>query len=314
MHKETEIIEEASQVAAGMSRRSFLGLGALGAAGLAALGLAGCAPQSKDDAPTADAGDAPAADQLPPADAEESCDVVVVGLGTSGLVAASAAAKEGAKVIGLDRSASMGATNASMVSGVWAIESTPELAEPNYLTVKDMFDFIWTGTHYQTNAPLLRNVLPASGKGIDLMIEGGVPFMFAFQGADENTLMLNRGGHIYATAGAERAEALQGMLDKFGVDSRWDAEVTNLLVEDGKVVGVRYQDGSKAIDVKAANTIVATGGFIQNEDMLREYYSGAVMYGTGNQYNDGAGIKLAQSAGAQMGKNFSTSINESAPR
>ena len=311
MKKENTVMEEAALLGEGMSRRSFLGLGALSAAGLAALGLAGCAPQAKDDAPATDGADAPAAEALPPADAEETCDVVVVGLGTSGLVAASAAAKEGAQVIGLDRANSMAATNAAMVSGVWAIESTPELAEPNYLTVKDMFDFIWTGTHYQTNAPLLRNVLPASGKGIDLMIEGGVPFMFAFQGADENTLMLNRGGHIYATAGAERAEALQGMLDKFGVDSRWDAEVTNLLIEDGKVVGVRYQDGSKAIDVKATNTIIATGGFIQNEDMLREYYSGAVMYGTGNQYNDGAGIKLAQSAGAQMGKNFSTSINES---
>ena len=309
--KKQNVTEEMEIANGGMSRRSFLGLGALGAAGLAALGLSGCALQANSAATAEPAGDNPLAEELPPADAEESCDVVVVGLGTSGLVAASAAAKEGAKVIGLDRSASMGATNAAMVSGVWAIESAPELAEPNYLTVKDMFDFIWTGTHYQTNAPLLRNVLPASGKGIDLMIEGGVPFMFAFQGADENTLVLNRGGHIYATSGAERAEALQGMLDKFGVDSRWDAEVTNLLIEDGKVVGVRYQDGSKAIDVKAANTIIATGGFIQNEDMLREYYSGAVMYGTGNQYNDGAGIRLAQSAGAQMGKNFSTSINES---
>lgn len=309
--KKQNVTEEMEIANGGMSRRSFLGLGALGAAGLAALGLSGCALQANSAATAEPAGDNPLAEELPPADAEESCDVVVVGLGTSGLVAASAAAKEGAKVIGLDRSASMGATNAAMVSGVWAIESAPELAEPNYLTVKDMFDFIWTGTHYQTNAPLLRNVLPASGKGIDLMIEGGVPFVFAFQGADENTLMLNRGGHIYATSGAERAEALQGMLDKFGVDSRWDAEVTNLLIEDGKVVGVRYQDGSKAIDVKAANTIIATGGFIQNEDMLREYYSGAVMYGTGNQYNDGAGIRLAQSAGAQMGKNFSTSINES---
>lgn len=309
--KKQNVTEEMEIANGGMSRRSFLGLGALGAAGLAALGLSGCALQANSAATAEPAGDNPLAEELPPADAEESCDVVVVGLGTSGLVAASAAAKEGAKVIGLDRSASMGATNAAMVSGVWAIESAPELAEPNYLTVKDMFDFIWTGTHYQTNAPLLRNVLPASGKGIDLMIEGGVPFMFAFQGADENTLMLNRGGHIYATSGAERAEALQGMLDKFGVDSRWDAEVTNLLIEDGKVVGVRYQDGSKAIDVKAANTIIATGGFIQNEDMLREYYSGAVMYGTGNQYNDGAGIRLAQSAGAQMGKSFSTSINES---
>lgn len=309
--KKQNVTEEMEIANGGMSRRSFLGLGALGAAGLAALGLSGCVPQANSTATAEPSGDNIPAEELPPADAEESCDMVVVGLGTSGLVAASAAAKEGAKVIGLDRSASMGATNAAMVSGVWAVESAPELAEPNYLTVKDMFDFIWTGTHYQTNAPLLRNVLPASGKGIDLMIEGGVPFMFAFQGADENTLMLNRGGHIYATSGAERAEALQGMLDKFGVDSRWDAEVTNLLIEDGKVVGVRYQDGSKAIDVKAANTIIATGGFIQNEDMLREYYSGAVMYGTGNQYNDGAGIRLAQSAGAQMGKNFSTSINES---
>ena len=262
--KKQNVTEEMEIANGGMSRRSFLGLGALGAAGLAALGLSGCALQANSAATAEPAGDNPLAEELPPADAEESCDVVVVGLGTSGLVAASAAAKEGAKVIGLDRSASMGATNAAMVSGVWAIESAPELAEPNYLTVKDMFDFIWTGTHYQTNAPLLRNVLPASGKGIDLMIEGGVPFMFAFQGADENTLMLNRGGHIYATSGAERAEALQGMLDKFGVDSRWDAEVTNLLIEDGKVVGVRYQDGSKAIDVKAANTIIATGGFIQN--------------------------------------------------
>lgn len=317
MEKEFNAAEEADLTSAmtagesGMSRRSFLGLGALGAAGLAALGLAGCAPQAKNDVSAADADDAPVAEELPPADAEESCDVVVVGLGTSGLVAASAAAKEGAKVIGLDRSASMGATNASMVSGVWAVESTPELAQPNYLTVKDMFDFIWTGTHYQTNAPLLRNVLPASGKGIDLMIEGGVPFMFAFEGADENTLMLNRGGHIYATSGAERADALQGMLDQFGVDSRWNANVTNLLIEDGAVVGVRYEEGSSTVDVKAKNVIVATGGFIQNEDMLREYYSGSVMYGTGNQYNDGAGIKLAQSAGAQMGKNFSTSINES---
>ena len=244
MEKASCAMEDAAPMGEGISRRSFLGLGALGAAGLAALGLAGCAPQANNaaQAGSADvAAEAPTAEELPAADTEESCDVVVVGLGTSGLVAASAAAKEGAKVIGLDRSASMGATNAAMVSGVWAVESSPELQYDNHLTTKDMFDFIWTSTHYQTNAPLLRNVLPASGKGIDLMIEGGVPFMFAFEGADENTLMLNRGGHIYATSGAERAEALQGMLDKFGVDSRWEAEDTTLLIEDGAVVRVRYE-------------------------------------------------------------------------
>ena len=267
MEKASCAMEDAAPMGEGISRRSFLGLGALGAAGLAALGLAGCAPQANNaaQAGSADvAAEAPTAEELPAADTEESCDVVVVGLGTSGLVAASAAAKEGAKVIGLDRSASMGATNAAMVSGVWAVESSPELQYDNHLTTKDMFDFIWTSTHYQTNAPLLRNVLPASGTGIDLMIEGGVPFMF-------------------------------------GDDYRCDDEVTNLLIEDGAVGGVRYESGSIVTDVRANNVIIATGGFIQNEDMLRDYYSGSVMYGTGNQYNDGAGIRLAQSAGAQMG-------------
>ena len=225
-----------------VTRRNFLSGAALVSAAIAGAGLAGCAPQSAAPAASSSSagetlgatgaanstvgfdgtgtlpwlGEAPAIsdDQV---EEELTADVVVVGLGTSGLVAASAAAKEGAKVIGLDRSASMGATNAAMVSGVWAVESSPELQYDNHLTTEDMFDFIWTSTHYQTNAPLLRNVLPASGKGIDLMIEGGVTFMFAFEGADENTLMLNRGGHIYATSGAERAEALQGMLDKFGI-------------------------------------------------------------------------------------------------
>lgn len=298
---------------ANLSRRSFLGLGALGAASLGALSLFGCSPSKQQDAASAanaaEAVSAPA--ELPPADAEETCDVVVVGLGTSGAVAAAAAGKEGATVIGLDRSPSMAGTNAAVVSGVWAIESRAELQFENHLTVTDMFDFIWSNTHYQTNAPLLRNVLPASGKGIDLMEEGGVPFMYAFEGADENTAMLNRGGHIYATSGAERADALQGMLDKNGVDARWGVQATNLLVEDGIVTGVRYDDGKRTVDVKAKNTIIATGGFIQNEDMLKQYYAGALMYGTGNQYNDGSGILLAQSAGAQMGKNFSTSINES---
>lgn len=58
-------------------------------------------------------------------------------------------------------------------------------------------------------------------------------------------------------------------------------------------MGVRYESGSIVTDVRASNVIIATGRFIQNEGMLRDYYSGSVMYGTGNQYNDGAGIRLA---------------------
>ena len=87
MEKASCAMEDAAPMGEGISRRSFLGLGALGAAGLAALGLAGCAPQANNavQAGSADvAAEAPTAEELPAADTEESCDVVVVGLGTSG--------------------------------------------------------------------------------------------------------------------------------------------------------------------------------------------------------------------------------------
>lgn len=298
-------------VPASLSRRSFLGMGAIGAGSLGALALLGCTPQ-QDAARTGNADAATtAAQELAPADRTEECDVVVVGLGTSGAVAAATAAREGAHVIGLDRVSSMAGTNAAMVSGVFAVESKPELKYDNHLTTREAFDYIWSNTHYQANAAALRTLLPATGKAIDLMEEGGVTFMYAFEGVDETAPMLYRGGHIYATSGKERADSLQNMLDINGVDARWDVQATNILTEEGKIVGVRYQDGSDAVDVKAANTIIATGGFIHNEEMLKQHFSGSLMYCTGNLYNDGSGITMAQAAGAQIGKNFSTSINES---
>lgn len=289
-----------------ISRRSFVGLGALASAG--AFGLFGCAPKSNGAGAEGDS--EPAA--LEPADRTEECDVVVVGLGTSGLTAAAAAAQAGARVVGLDRAPSMEGTNAANVSGVFAVGSKPELEWDDHLTVEDMFEFIWEGTNFQSNAPALRALLEASGKGMDILIDGGVPFMYAFENATEETALLNRGGHIYLTSGPERAQALQGVLDASGVDSRWDCEATDILVEDGAIRGVRYVDANKEkVDIRARSVIVGTGGFVQNEDMLRQYYAGGLMYCPGNQCNDGAGIVMAMKAGAQMGKNFSTSINES---
>lgn len=301
--------ENATKAMQGISRRSFVGLGAL--AGVGALGVFGCAPKAQGEA--GDAGSEGSAEkELKAADRTEECDIVIVGLGTSGLTAAATAAQAGAKVVGIDRASSMAATNAANVSGVFAVGSKPELEWDNHLTVEEMFKFIWEGTNYQSNAGALRALLEASGKGMDVLIDGGVPFMYAFENATEETALLNRGGHIYLTSGSERAEALQALLDASGVDSRWECEATNLLVEDGRVTGVRYIDADEStVDIKAHSVIVGTGGFIQNEEMLREHYAGGLMYCPGNQYNDGAGISMAVQVGAQLGKNFSTSINES---
>lgn len=312
MQKLNYDIEEGKSASA-LSRRSFIGLGALGALSLGAVSLAGCAPQGAGESSDAPVGeDVEGAQELPAADRTEECDVAVVGMGVTGVIASSAAAKAGAKVVGLDCVNSIDATNAVNTAGIWAIESAEELKYDNHLTVEEMFDFIWSGTHYQSNARALRNLLPASGKAIDLAMEAGAQFIFPFAEADESMGLLNRGGHIWATSGTERGAQLQGCMDHYGVDSRWECEATSLLAEGGTVTGVRYVDPEgQQVDLKAKSVIVCTGGFIQNLDMVERYYAGARMYGPGNQRNDGAGISMAMAVGAQMGKNFSTSINES---
>lgn len=297
-----------------LSRRALVA-GAAAAGTFVSMGLyaadmpraAQAAPAAATDYAVLDPATAPAADE------SIDADVVVVGCGVAGMIAATAAAKQGAKTVAIDRAPNIAATNACNTAGIWAVESSEELKWDTHITQQWAFDHIWEGTHYQSNASALRNVLRASGPGMDLIIEAGTPLMFPFENdADPNEIgVLNWGGHVYMVSGPERAEYLQGMIDAAGAECLWGCEVTNLLVSDGAVVGVRLVDGEGAtVDVNAPQTIVCTGGFIQDLDMVAKYYGGARMYGAGSPFNDGAGIKLAQAAGAQMGKNFSTSINE----
>lgn len=305
-----------------MTRRSFVGLGAMGALSAGAATIAGRSSAYADEAEEAEAEEETeeeeAAEASTEADLSDECDVAVVGMGIAGFVAASAAARDGAKVVGLDRATGPSATNAVNTAGIWAIESAEELKYDNHLTVADMFDFIWSGTHYQCNARVLRNLLPASGKAIDLVMDSGIEFQYAFADIEDDydidgdsADMLNRGGHIWIESGLERGELIQNCMDYYGVDSRWECEATELLCEDGAVTGVRYVNADgQTVDLSASKVIVCTGGFIQNLEMIEKYYAGARMYGPGCEYNDGAGINMIMEVGGQLGKNFTTSLNE----
>lgn len=195
-------------------------------------------------------------------------------------------------------------------AGLTALGLTGCSPAENHLTVREMFDYLWPATHYQTNALMLRNLLPATGKAVDLLTEGGVKFKYSFENADETTSILWRGGHDYVGYGPESAKLLQGALDHYGVDSRGDCQATDLLMEGGVVVGVRYKSGRTITDIKAKSVVIGCGGFIQSREMQKELLAGAIMYGPGNQYDDGSGIRLAQSAGAQIGKSFNCPMNE----
>ncbi|WP_036610330.1 FAD-binding protein [Oribacterium sp. P6A1] len=241
---------------------------------------------------------------------EEETDVVVVGIGVAGTTAAAGAADKGCKVIALDRASGFGGTNNVNTTGAWHIESSEQLKYDGYLTKQEAFEHIMSGTNYQCNARLVRNMLEVSGRAIDIVINSGMPMIYPF--AMGATDWLSRGGHVYMVEGLERVPYLEKIFEvRPNVELRWNTQVTNLLKDGDAIVGVLTGDkDGNTVKIRAKSVIVCTGGFLQNKEMVAKYYGGAELVPQDSIYNDGEGIRLLQNAGAQMGKNFSISMNE----
>jgi succinate dehydrogenase/fumarate reductase flavoprotein subunit len=69
-----------------------------------------------------------------------------------------------------------------------------------------------------------------------------------------------------------------------------------------EILGVRARNGSKALAVKARRGVVLTcGGFENNQEMIRNYLPGVpCCYTSGTPYNEGDGITMAMSVGADL--------------
>lgn len=241
-----------------------------------------------------------------------NCDVVTVGIGAAGMTAAAKAAKDGAKVIGIDRASGFEATNNVSSTAVMAVESSEQKQDKDYMTVKEAFRYIWKINNFQANSRFLMHALKAGGPAIDLLKEGGVEFIPTYHNSKPGDDITTRAGHIYKVSGKERAKQFQKLLDDKNITQLWNTCVTKLLFEDGEVKGVfaKANDGTTYQINAKGGVVVAGGGFLQNPDMVLKYFGIPKVYGYANSFCDGSGIKLDQSVGAQTGKNFTIAMNE----
>ncbi len=96
---------------------------------------------------------------------------------------------------------------------------------------------------------------------------------------------------------------------ELGVQIRYETGATNLVVDDGAVVGVTWKHFTETGAIKAKSVIIAAGGFAMNPEMVAEYtpalgqerktkHHGMVApYILGNPNDDGLGIRMGVSAG-----------------
>jgi 3-oxosteroid 1-dehydrogenase len=114
--------------------------------------------------------------------------------------------------------------------------------------------------------------------------------------------MLNRlRGRRPLTMGQALAAGLRAGLRTAGVPVRLGTALTELIVEDGRVTGVRAVHDGEPVTLRARRgVILASGGFEHNERMRRQYQQIGTAWTVGAAGNTGEGIEAGQAAGGSL--------------
>ncbi len=242
-------------------------------------------------------------------------DVIVVAAGLSGLAACCAAAEGGARVVCFEKASTTGGA-ANMGMGPLGVGSRIQREHMIPLSPIEAFRKHMYFTHYHVDPRLVRDYYFKSGDTIDWLCNMGVEFVGVQRafGADEATRPYSDGEFTWHVCkpeggGVPGPRAASGMMKKMteyaqslGVEFYLETPVKKLIQEDGAVVGVIAVDkNGEEIECRAPSTIVATGGFGDNPEMIKEYTGfefGKTIFNFAVPGMKGDGMKMCWEAGA----------------
>jgi 3-oxosteroid 1-dehydrogenase len=106
---------------------------------------------------------------------------------------------------------------------------------------------------------------------------------------------------MYAMGNAIAIGLRKGLMDA-GVPVHYETELRDLVLEDGRVVGVRVlREGAEHVVRASRGVILGSGGFEKNLELREKYQPQptSVDWTTGSQFNTGGGVLAGIAAGAQ---------------
>ena len=94
---------------------------------------------------------------------------------------------------------------------------------------------------------------------------------------------------------------LRACLDR-QIEPRTGMRAVELIVDDGRVVGVRFETSDGSVDIGARRgVIIATGGFEWDPELVRAFARGPLARSASVPTNTGDGLKMAMRIGAGLG-------------
>ena len=228
----------------------------------------------------------------------EKVDVLVVGGGGAAMAAAITARERGASVLVLEAAPKdfRGGNTRHVRNIRYAHNAATDFVTGAY-PVDEYYDDLLRVTDGNTNKELSRFLIEKSEDATDWMMAQGVKFQPPLSG----TIGLDRTNAFFKGGGKALLNAYYATAERLGIDCRYEAEVTDLTIEEGAFTAARVSYQGAEHVVEARGLVIASGGFQANIDWLKEGWGdaaeGFLIRGTG--YNKGRMLRALMDNGAE---------------
>jgi len=229
-------------------------------------------------------------------------DVVIIGAGGAGIPAAVSAFENGAKSVVLLEKQSRAGGNSIMARGIFGCESSVLRNAMVYTDKDEIFTNAMRWHHYsRVNGKLLRAYINQSGDTIEWLTGKGVDFFVntttRMNYNQDPTWHCVKNGNMALAMGKLFNEALE-----LGLQFYADTMVSEILMESGRVCGVKAKHQGESLTVRGKSIIVTTGGFLANKEKVKQYfpYYDKEKFGGFQAPNMGEGIALLEQTGAAL--------------
>lgn len=200
-------------------------------------------------------------------------DVVVAGAGAAGLTAALSALQNGHSVILLEKSGVVGGASAMAGSGTMATGSTWQKEDGYEDSPEQLVEDMMNNGHQKNDRATVELFANTIGKAFDwLVAEDGAAVPYQRSGKPSRS---------YSGEG-RGAGVCKNLTDKYVAEGgvlMVSTPVTELIVNDGAVTGVKAQGNGKDYTINAKAVILATGGYGASDELVPDEYKAFVYAG-----------------------------------
>ncbi len=197
---------------------------------------------------------------------KNEADVLIVGGGGAGLVAAIEAAKTGKKVILVEKMPALGGNTIISATGITASDTIYHQESGISFTKEDHFQRTMTTSKNLANGDLVRILVDESASAVLWLKELGVNLKVRSEA--EPFWLVPVEGHY----GAQLVAAYIQEANKYSnLEIRLNTKANKLIVENGVVVGAEVTNNDGTYNIKSKAVVLATGGLNNNPEMIAYY-------------------------------------------